>query len=223
NRGMEAFSYSVSHDLRAPLRSINGFSRFLVEDYSDKLDKEGRRLLDVIRQNAKKMDELINDMLNLSRISRAELKISVIDMTAIAKSMYEEVADDEQKKEFSLEIKDLAPARCDPSLIKSVWQNLLGNALKYSAGADIKKIELWSETDGKKNVYFVKDYGAGFDMKYRNKLFGVFKRLHRESEFKGTGVGLAIVQRIIHKHGGEVDASGEPGKGAVFSFSLPLT
>ncbi|MDZ7739533.1 MAG: ATP-binding protein [Bacteroidales bacterium] len=98
---------------------------------------------------------------------------------------------------------------------------MLGNALKYSAGADIKKIELWSETDDKKNTYFVKDYGAGFDMKYRNKLFGVFKRLHRESEFEGTGVGLAIVQRIIHKHGGEVDASAEPGKGAVFSFSLP--
>ncbi|MDA3834091.1 MAG: ATP-binding protein [Spirochaetales bacterium] len=136
--------------------------------------------------------------------------------------MFEEVADDDEKKHFKLEINDLAPARCDPSLMKNVWQNLLSNALKYSAGADIKKIELWSETDDKKITYFVKDYGAGFDMRYRNKLFGVFKRLHRESEFKGTGVGLAIVQRIVHMHGGEVDASGEPGKGAVFSFSLPL-
>ncbi|MFO7754803.1 MAG: transporter substrate-binding domain-containing protein [Bacteroidales bacterium] len=222
NREMEAFSYSVSHDLRAPLRSINGFSRFLLEDYSDKLDEEGKRLLNVIRQNAKKMDELINDMLKLSRISRAELNISGIDMTAIAKAMYEEVAGDQEKELFQLEIKDLAPARCDPSLIKNVWQNLLGNALKYSAGSEIKKIELWSETDDKKITYFVKDHGAGFDMKYRNKLFGVFKRLHRESEFEGTGVGLAIVQRIIHKHGGEVDASAEPGKGAVFSFSLPV-
>lgn len=221
NREMEAFSYSVSHDLRAPLRSINGFSRFLLEDYSDKLDEEGKRLLDVIRQNAKKMDELINDMLKLSRISRAELNRSEIDMGATARAMYEEVAGDHEKELFLLEINNLAPARCDPSLIKNVWQNLLSNALKYSSGADTKKIELWSEIDDKKITYFIKDYGAGFDMKYRNKLFGVFKRLHRESEFEGTGVGLAIVQRIIHKHGGKVDASAEPGKGAVFSFSLP--
>ncbi|MCF8223348.1 MAG: transporter substrate-binding domain-containing protein [Bacteroidales bacterium] len=222
NRELEAFSYSVSHDLRAPLRSINGFSTFLLEDYYDKLDDEGKRLLSVIQKNAKKMDGLINDMLRLSRVARTDLHKADVDMYSLVKGVYNEVATDEEKEEFELIINDLPKAECDPSLIKQVWQNLIGNALKYSAKSDKKRIVIGSDKKNDETEYYVKDHGAGFDPKYVDKLYGVFKRLHREDEFEGTGVGLAIVQRVILRHGGAVSASGKINGGATFAFTLPV-
>lgn len=223
NDELDAFSYSVSHDLRAPLRAIDGFSRFLTEDYSDKLDDEGKRFLSVIRQNTSKMDVLISDILSLSRISRAELRYSDVDMWATARSMFLEITTDVEKEAFEINIEKIPPAKCDFGLIKQVWQNLIGNALKYSSKSEIKKIEIGAEEDDNKITYFVKDFGAGFDTKYSSKLFGVFQRLHRDEDFEGTGVGLAIVQRIIHRHGGSIWAESELNRGATFYFTLKKT
>jgi len=221
----EAFTYSVSHDLRAPLRAINGFSNFLLEDYSTQLDKEGKRYLNTIRTNAAKMDQLITDLLNFSRISRTEIKlqeVNMTDMTDVVQSIYHEVVTEEEKKEFDVTINDMPVVKCDTSLMKNVWQNLIENALKYSSKADKKKIEIGSKKEKEEIVFFIQDFGAGFNPKYVNKLFRVFQRLHREDEFEGTGVGLAIVKRIISRHGGKVWAEGEEGEGATFYFSLPL-
>ncbi|MGM0620619.1 MAG: transporter substrate-binding domain-containing protein, partial [Bacteroidota bacterium] len=218
NNELEAFTYSVSHDLRAPLRAINGFASFLAEDYADKLDDEGKRFLETIRANADKMDLLIFDLLNLSRVSRADLKHSDVDMMATAKKVFEETATEDEKSSFELTIHPMPEVKCDQRLIWQVWQNLIGNALKYSSKSDIKKVEIGtieSENDNE-IVFYVKDYGAGFDPKYKDKLFGVFQRLHKEDEFEGTGVGLAISKRIIFRHGGRIWAEGEVGKGAVF-------
>ena len=221
NKELEAFTYSVSHDLRAPLRAINGFAKFLIEDYKDKLDEEGLRYIHTIVENASRMDNLIYDLLNLSRVSRANMRKINADMKAIALSMYEEVATDQEKKSFELSIDKLPDLYCDSGLLKQVWQNLLSNALKYSAKSTIKKIEISAQNKKDEVIYSVKDFGVGFNAEYKNKLFGVFQRLHREDEFKGTGVGLAIVQRIVHRHGGRVWADGELNKGAVFYFSIP--
>lgn len=223
NRELEAFTYSVSHDLRAPLRAINGFAKFLMEDYHEKLDDEGKRFINTIVDNAIKMDKLITDLLNLSRVTRGSLKYSRVDMEATILSMYSEVATENEKKTFELDIDKLHPINCDSGLIKQVWQNLLSNALKYSAKAKIKKIEITSKESKSEITYFIKDYGAGFNPDYKNKLFGVFQRLHGEDEFVGIGVGLAIVQRIISRHGGKVGAEGDVNKGASFYFSLPKT
>lgn len=221
NKELEAFSYSVSHDLRAPLRAIDGFSKFIVEDYSDKLDEEGKRLLKVIRESATKMDRLISDMLNLSRLSRMEINYSQIEMEEMAKAMFHEIATDEEKNLFEIVIDKLPQINGDSTLMKNVWQNLIGNAIKYSLKSDTKRIEIGSREEDSKIVYWVKDYGAGFNEKYSSKLFGVFQRLHSDVEFQGTGVGLAIVKRVIHRHNGEVWAEGEVDKGATFYFSLP--
>lgn len=221
NEELEAFTYSVSHDLRAPLRAINGYARFLLEDYAEQLDDEGKRFINTIRQNAEKMDELISDLLNLSRVSRSTLSYNEVDMGAVAESMYYEIASAQQQEEFTLHFGEMPNARCDLTLIKQVWQNLISNALKYSARSDVKKIEIGGRDADGELVYWIKDHGAGFDNEYKDKLFGVFQRLHSEEEFEGTGVGLAIVQRIIHRHGGRVWAEGEPDKGACFYFSLP--
>ena len=223
NKELEAFTYSVSHDLRAPLRAINGFAKFLIEDYHKKLDNEGKRYINTIVDNAIKMDKLITDLLNLSRVTRGSLKYSGVDMKATILSMYSEVATENEKNTFELNIEKLPDISCDSGLIKQVWQNLLSNALKYSTKAKIKKIEITAKEGESEITYFIKDYGAGFNSEYKNKLFGVFQRLHREDEFTGTGVGLAIVQRIISRHGGKVGAEGEINKGATFYFSLPKT
>jgi PAS domain S-box-containing protein len=220
---LEAFSYSVSHDLRSPLRAINGFSGFLIEDYYDQLDDEGKRLIQVIRESAKKMDKLILDLLNLSRLSRAEMRLSESDMKAIALQSFNETASTEEKREFELHFKNMCPLICDPNLMAHVWNNLIGNALKYSSKSAIKKIEISCKRTDNALIFCVKDFGAGFNEKYKEKLFKVFQRLHRDNEFPGTGVGLSIVQRIIHRHGGEVWAEGEEGNGASFYFSVPLT
>ncbi len=221
NDEMEAFTYSVSHDLRAPLRAINGFSKFLVEDYADQLDDEGKRFIDTIRENASKMDTLISDLLNLSRVSRSGLTLSKVDMQAIAASMFREMADEEEQKTFDVNIRAMPAVTCDSNLIKQVWQNLIGNALKYSSKSTTKKIEIGALENKNETTFYIKDSGAGFNQKYKNKLFGVFQRLHHDHEFKGTGVGLAIVQRIVLRHGGKVWATGEIDNGATFYFSLP--
>lgn len=221
NKELEAFSYSVSHDLRAPLRAIDGFSKFLEEDFSNKLDDEGKRLLKVIRENAKKMDRLIADMLNLSRLSRMEINYTKIDMAKIVESIYNEIANDNDKNTFEFNVETLPKVNGDSTLIKQVWTNLIGNAIKYSQKSQIKKIVISAEDKEEYIEYKIQDFGAGFNEKYVSKLFGVFQRLHTEIEFEGTGVGLAIVKRIIHRHGGEVWAKGEINKGATFYFSLP--
>ncbi|MGM0378095.1 MAG: sensor histidine kinase, partial [Bacteroidota bacterium] len=223
NRELEAFTYSVSHDLRAPLRAINGYSNFLIEDYAPKLDEEGKRFIETIRANATKMDRLISDLLNLSRVSRTSLNYSEVDMKATAISIFREIASAEEQRTFDFSVNEMPAVKGDLNLLKQVWQNLIGNALKYSSKSDIKRIEIGTAESENKNeiVFYVKDYGAGFDAKYVNKLFGVFQRLHKEEEFEGTGVGLALVQRIIHRHGGRAWAEGELNKGAAFWFSVP--
>lgn len=221
NKELEAFSYSVSHDLRAPLRGIDGFSRVVLEDYAEKLDDEGRRYLNIIRSNTQKMGQLIDDLLLFSRLGRQELRASGIDMGKLAKAVSEELklAVPERKLKFNIDA--LLPAQGDQAMIRQVFVNLLSNAVKFTRPKERAVIEVDGRSEGNENVYTVKDNGVGFDMQYVNKLFGVFQRLHSSEEFEGTGVGLAIVQRIIHRHGGRVWAEGKVGEGARFYFSLP--
>jgi PAS domain S-box-containing protein len=221
NLELEAFAYSISHDLRAPLRAIDGFSRILLEEHSGGLGDEGRRLLKVVRDSTGRMSQLITDILALSRISRAELKREPIDMAVEARSVFDEITNPEVRVTFELSVNPLPPASVDPALIRQVWINLLSNAVKYSMPAQERSIQVGGRAEGGRLIYFVKDKGVGFDPQYANKLFGVFQRLHSAEEFEGTGVGLAIVQRIIRRHGGEVWAEGQLGQGATFYFSLP--
>jgi PAS domain S-box-containing protein len=222
NQEMEAFTYSVSHDLRAPLRAIDGFSSFLLEGYAERLDDEGRRLLEVIRKNAQRMGQLIADLLDLSRISRFEMKRSRIDMGALAASALEEVAEPAVLGTFAIDSRPLPGAWGDPALLRQVWVNLLSNAVKYSMKSERRRIEIGGAIEGREAVYHVRDEGAGFDPEYASKLFGVFQRLHKVEEFEGTGVGLALAQRILARHGGRAWAAGKPGEGATFYFSLPI-
>jgi PAS domain S-box-containing protein len=221
NNELEAFAYSVSHDLRAPLRAVDGFSKFLSEGYESKLDTEGKRLLDLIRGNTKKMDQLITDILGLSRVSRSEHKASLIDMTKMVISMLNESVPDEKLAKIKVNIDVLPEAFADPTYMKQVWINLISNAVKFSSKRDKPEISIGGYLKNGYNVYSISDNGVGFNPEYKNKLFGVFQRLHKTDEFEGTGVGLAIVQRIIQRHGGEVWAKGEEGQGATFYFSLP--
>ena len=221
NNELEAFAYSVSHDLRVPLRAIDGFSRIVIEDYEDKLDEEGVRLLNVVRDNTKKMGQLIDDILLLSRAGRQEMKIGELDMSSLAKNIYADFYQDTKGRTVIFSVDDLPRAKGDRSLLTQVFTNLIGNAIKFTRDKDISKIEVGFNEDADDNIYYVKDNGAGFDMKYYDKLFGLFQRLHTQEEFKGTGVGLSIVQRIISRHGGRVWGEGEVGKGATIYFSLP--
>jgi light-regulated signal transduction histidine kinase (bacteriophytochrome) len=221
NKELEAFSYSVSHDLRAPLRAIDGFSKFIVEDYGSKLDSEGKRLLGLIRSNTQKMDKLITDILSLSRISRSEHKLSSVDMTKMAKSMFNEVVSSEEQGKLSFVVKELPFANADATYIKQVWINLISNAVKFSSLRRKPIIRIGGYSENGNNIYYIEDNGVGFNQEYAHKLFGVFQRLHKSDEFEGTGVGLAIVQRIILRHGGKVWAEGKEGIGATFYFSLP--
>lgn len=221
NNELEAFTYSVSHDLRAPLRAISGYSGFLLEDYSEKLDDEGKRFIHTITDNAAKMDRLITDLLGLSRVSRASLKRSNVNMKQLAEAILYETATDKEKGEFEITIGKMPVVQCDNGLMKQVWFNLLSNAIKYSSKSKIKKIEAGAIENEKEVTFFVRDYGAGFDEKYKDKIFNAFQRLHRENEYQGTGVGLTIVQRIINHHDGKVWAESTLGKGATFFFTLP--
>jgi len=222
NNELKAFAYSVSHDLRAPLRAIDGFSRFLIDDHSKQLTSEGKKLVEHIRNNTQKMDQLITDILALSRVSRSEHRTSHIDMTKMALSMLNETVPADILEKVKVKIGKLPEAWADPTYMKQVWINLISNAVKFSSTNSNPVISFGGETRGSYYVYYLSDNGVGFDKEYNKKIFGVFQRLHKSDEFEGTGVGLAIVQRIIHRHGGEVWAEGKEGEGATFYFSLPV-
>ena len=221
NKELEAFSYSVSHDLRAPLRAIAGFAKILEEDYSSVIDDEGKRLLDRVNVNAEKMGILIDDLLTFSRLGRKELSKTNVNMTPLVKGVINE-AEKLANGRVIIKCNELLNANCDAALMKQVMINLIGNAVKYSSKKETPEIEISSRTTENELIYTVRDNGAGFDMRYADKLFGVFQRLHLESEFTGTGVGLAIVQRIVQKHGGRVWAESTVGQGSNFHFSLPV-
>ena len=223
NKELEAFSYSVSHDLRAPLRGIDGFTSILMDDYRNTLDDEGKRVCSLIRENTQRMGQLIDDLLGFSRLSRTEIQKSVIDMKTLIQTIYYDVTDGESRARIDLEIVDIRDACGDPTMMRQVLTNLLSNAVKFSSKKERAEIAVSCKQESQRLVYCIRDNGAGFDMTYAGKLFGVFQRLHSIKEFSGTGVGLAIVQRIIQRHGGEVWATGEVDQGARFYFSLPAT
>jgi len=221
-RDLEAFSYSISHDLRAPLRAIEGFGQILSEDFGDMLGEEGNRLIRQMRDGCLKMDQLIVGLLEFSRVGRQRFDVSPIDMTMLASAALREALAGYGGPKPVIELAELPPACGDATVLRQVWVNLIGNALKYSAKRDEPKIRISGSSRGEEVLYRVEDNGAGFDMRYADKLFGVFQRLHGASEFSGTGVGLAIVQRIVARHGGRVRAEGVPDGGACFEFALPV-
>lgn len=220
NRELETFSYSVSHDLRAPLRSIDGFSQALAEDCADRLDEQGRDHLRRIRAAAQRMATLIDDMLNLSRVSRAECIRETVDLSGLAHTVAAELRRSEPQRDVQFVIPSQLQESVDPRLMRVVLENLLGNAWKFTARRERARIEFGATQQNGQPVYFVRDDGAGFSMEYASRLFGAFQRLHTDQEFSGTGVGLATVQRIIHRHGGRVWAQGEVEKGATFFFTV---
>jgi PAS domain S-box-containing protein len=227
NHELESFSYSVSHDLRAPLRAIDGFALMLEEDYSERLDIEGRRYLSVIRENGKRMAALIDDLLAFSRLGRLPLVSHEVNVETLVREVIGEIlsghgaAEAQDKPAPQIEIGPLPAARGDRTLLRQVWTNLISNAIKYSSKAAQPLIEVSGCRQGAENLYSVRDNGVGFNMQYAEKLFGVFQRLHRADEFSGTGVGLAIVHRVVTRHGGRVWAEGKVDNGAIFSFALP--
>ncbi|MDP8267667.1 MAG: PAS domain S-box protein [Candidatus Tenebribacter davisii] len=220
NKELEAFSYSVSHDLRAPLRAINGFTQILMEDYVEKLDDEGKRLGSVILNNSRKMGQLIDDLLSFSRLGRAAMHFTEIDMKTLVYNVYLEITSPKEQKKIHFSIADLPEVQGDYNMLRQVWVNLISNATKFSAKQNKPIISVTCQEKDKVFIYCIRDNGAGYDMKYQDKLFGVFQRLHLETEFTGTGVGLALVRRIIQRHNGTTWAEGEVGKGAAFYFSL---
>ncbi|HEV2692664.1 MAG TPA: PAS domain S-box protein [Verrucomicrobiae bacterium] len=221
NKELEAFSYSVSHDLRAPLRGVDGYIQMLQEDCAGQLDAEGNRLLGVVSSEAKRMGRLIDDLLTFSRLGRAHMAKAEIDTTALARSVFENLTETGPVPRF--ELKPLPPTQGDLGMLRQVFVNLLSNAIKFTRHQPAPLIEVGSRNGEAVTVYFVKDNGVGFDEKYGHKLFGVFQRLHSEDEFEGTGVGLALVQRVIQRHGGKVWAEAKPNQGATFYFTLPIT
>jgi PAS domain S-box-containing protein len=217
---LEAFSYSVSHDLRAPLRTIDGFGQALLEDYDNKLDAQGKDYLTRIRTATSTMAELIEDMLKLSRITRSEMDIIKVNLSNIAKSITDELRKSQPQRIVNIKIADSLEDWADPRLMRIVLENLLGNAWKFTGEKEPAEIEFGLIKKDEAEIYFVRDNGAGFDMEYAHKLFAPFQRLHNIEEYPGTGIGLAIIKRIIHRHGGKVWAEGEPDKGATFYFTL---
>jgi light-regulated signal transduction histidine kinase (bacteriophytochrome) len=220
NLELEAFSYSVAHDLRAPLRSIDGFSQALLEDCADQLDAEGTRYLKHVREAAQQMGELIDGLLNLSRVTRAELRHELVDMSELARAVMQRLRESQPDREADFAVEDGLIAQGDPRLLDVVLTNLLSNAWKFTRNRSSARIEFTVKTDANPTIYLVRDNGAGFDAKYVDKLFGVFQRLHTTHEFEGTGIGLATVRRIIVRHGGRIWAEGEVDKGATFYFTL---
>lgn len=221
NKELESFSYSVSHDLRAPIRAINGYTRILVEDYAESFDADGVKILQSIIHNSKKMGELIDDLLAFSKLGRKQVSFSEIDMISLVNTVREELIPEEEENVPEFEISELPNASGDKSLIKQVWINLISNAIKYSRHKVKTKIEIGAYKNDQLMVYYVKDSGAGFEMQYYDKLFGVFQRLHSQEEFEGTGIGLAIVQKIVQRHNGTVWAESIVNEGSCFYFSLP--
>ncbi|MEO8342208.1 MAG: ATP-binding protein [Gallionella sp.] len=222
NRELESFSYSVSHDLRAPLRSIDGFSQVVIEEYADRLDDKGRDYLNRVRAATQRMSQLIDDMLALSRVTRTEMQHENVDFSGLAAEVFSELQKSEPERKVDWRIGRNLVAWGDARLLRIVLVNLLGNAWKYTGREPHPRIEFGAQRNGSGILeFFVRDNGTGFDMAYADKLFGVFQRLHTAAEFPGTGVGLAIVQRIIHRHGGQVRGEGKSGQGATFYFTLP--
>jgi len=219
NKELESFSYSISHDLKAPLRALIGYSRMLEEDYKTKLDEEGNAMLASIRENGTRMSVMIDDLLQFSRLGRKEIEKSEIDTESLVKKCVGDVNSSMMNK-AEIKIHSLLSAKGDYSLLSHVWTNLISNAVKYSSKKANPEVNIGSEEQEGKIIYYVKDNGAGFDMTYADKLFGVFQRLHTKQEFDGIGIGLAIVQRIVTRHGGRVWAEGMPGEGATFYFTL---
>jgi DNA-binding response OmpR family regulator len=220
NQELEAFSYSVAHDLRAPLRGIDGFSLALLEDYADRLDEEGKKYLHYVRESAQQMGQLIDDLLKLSRVTRSEFQKKRVDLTAIARAVMTRLDKEHPGRRVDLVVAEGLVEQGDERLLTVVFENLLGNAWKFTGKRSKARIEVGAlEQDGHR-AYFVRDNGAGFDVAYASKLFGVFQRLHSTREFEGTGIGLATVQRVIHRHGGRVWAEGEVDRGAAFYFTL---
>jgi signal transduction histidine kinase len=220
NREMAAFSYSISHDLRAPVRAIDGYARMLEEDYGDRLSGDGTRFLTTIRSEARRMGRLIDDLLAFSQLTRAEAQDVNIDMTMLAREVVEQMCS-ERATTTEFLIDDLVPAHGDRAMLRQVFVNFISNAVKFSAHAERPVVKIGSERRNGENVYWVRDNGVGFDMRYAAKLFEVFQRLHKFDEFEGTGVGLAIAKRVITRHGGRVWAESSPGAGASFYFTLP--
>lgn len=223
NKELEAFSYSVSHDLRAPLRGIDGFSRILLEEYASQLPPEAQRYLQLVRTHTQQMGRLVDDLLAFSRLGRQSLQKRAVDLKAVVSDAIDDLRAEQEGREIQLKVAELPVCLSDPMLLRQVFINLLSNALKFTRTRNVAVIEVGTRPmDGAagKHCYFVRDNGVGFDMTYSTKLFGVFQRLHRAEDYEGTGVGLAIVQRIIHRHGGRVWAEGQPDAGATFYFTL---
>ncbi len=221
NRELESFSYSVSHDLRAPLRAIDGFTRALEEDHAAELGGEARRLLGVVRDNARRMGALIEDLLAFSRLGKAPLVRTAVDMDLIVDEVVSALRAEAAGRRIEIRREPLVPAPGDESLLRQVWTNLLSNAFKYTRPREVAEIAISSRRLRGEVEYEVRDNGVGFDPRFAARLFGIFQRLHPEAEFEGTGVGLALVQRIVHRHGGRVWAESAPGRGASFFFALP--
>jgi PAS domain S-box-containing protein len=220
NNELGAFSYSVSHDLRAPLRAINGFCRIIMEDFAGGLQPELVRYLQLITKNTVHMGQLVDDLLKFSQLSRQQLQTQTINMTLLVTTVIEEQTTEDERGRITFALSELPACQADQALMKQVWTNLISNAVKFSRGTPSPVIEIGFRSINGKGTFFIKDNGVGFDMEYAQKLFGVFQRLHKAEDFEGTGVGLALVQRIIHRHGGKVWAESEPGKGTTFFFTL---
>lgn len=221
NKELEAFSYSVSHDLRAPLRHINGYVDLLNKKYRDELPEKAQHYLDTVTGASQKMGTLIDDLLQYSRTGRRELKRSEVDMNMLVREVIDEFKTDSENRKINWNIHKLPTVYADNTLFRQIWANLLGNAVKYTRKKEVAKIVVGCKEDINEHIFSVSDNGAGFDMKYVHKLFGVFQRLHPETEFEGTGIGLANVQRIVNKHQGRVWAEAEQEKGAIFYFTIP--
>jgi len=220
NKDLESFAYSVSHDLRAPLRGMDGFSLALLEDYSERLDAQGRDYLKRIRATSQRMSQLIDDLLKLSRVTRSEIQLQKVNLSSMACTIEEELMYTQPQRQVVWQIADHLTATADAGLIHILLDNLMGNAFKFTSKVASARIELSSFDENGETVYWLRDNGAGFDMAYKDKLFGTFQRLHNASEFEGTGIGLALVQRVILRHGGRIWAESTPGKGATFYFTL---
>jgi PAS domain S-box-containing protein len=220
NKELEAFTYSVSHDLRGPLRHIDGFSKLLLEEYSADLPEDARRYLSRIRDGTRRMGMMVDDLLNLTRVGRKELSMQLTGLSSLLEEAIRDLQPEMATREIEWRIGKLPFVECDPALVKQVFANLLSNALKFTRTRERAVIEVGETTQDGRVVIFVRDNGVGFSMKYVDKLFGVFQRLHRPEDFEGTGIGLATVQRIVHKHGGRVWAEGELNKGATFYLTL---
>ncbi|MEI9920622.1 MAG: CHASE3 domain-containing protein [Bacteroidota bacterium] len=222
NKELESFSYSVSHDLRAPLRSVNGYANVLLEDYGDVLDENATRTINIIAKNGRRMGELIDDLLTFSRLGRKELMHASLPMNDVVRDVIDEIRETNQyDNNIRIDVRNLPNATADMSMIRQVWYNLISNALKYSGKTKNPAVEIGSFLRNNDVCYYVKDNGVGFDMAYVEKLFGIFQRLHKQDEFEGTGVGLALIKRIIDRHNGKVWAEGALNQGATFYFSLP--